>query len=107
MRVPIRPVLLALVLCAAARAADAQALGYGVAGPAGYSGFFSSGAGLVHAAGGVEVLAGGRLGAGGEFGVLAGSGGGLFVSSVNGVYHGYRISDDQKVQPYLTGGYTH
>ena len=103
----IRRVLLALVLCAAARAAGAQALGYAVAGPAGYKGFFSSNAGLVHAAGGGEVLAGGRLGGGGEFGVLAGSGGALLVTSVNGVYHGYRITDAQKVQPFLTGGYTY
>jgi hypothetical protein len=105
--VSIRRILIALVLCATARAAEAQALGYGIAGPAGYSGFFSSNAGLVHAAGGVELLAGGRLGGGGEFGLIAGSGGGLWVSSVNGVYHGYRITGDRKVMPFLTGGYTH
>jgi hypothetical protein len=102
----IRRVLVALALCALARAADAQALGYAIAGPAGYTGFFSSSAGLVHAAGGGELLAGGRLGAGGELGLLGGSGGVLFVTSVNGVYHGYRITDARKVQPFLTGGYT-
>lgn len=106
MRVSIRCALVALVVCAAARSAGAQALGYGIAGPAGYSGFFSSNAGLVHAAGGGELLAGGRLGGGGELGLLAGSGGALWVASANGVYHGYRITDDRKVQPFLTGGYT-
>jgi hypothetical protein len=101
-------VLVALVLCAAAaRAAGAQALGYGIAGPAGFTGFFGSSGALIHAAGGGELLAGGRLGGGGEFGVLAGSGGGLVVTSLNGVYHGYRITDEEKVQPFLTGGYTH
>jgi hypothetical protein len=102
-----RRALLALILCAIARAAGAQALGYGIAGPAGVSGFFSTSGVQVHAAGGGELLAGGRVGGGGEFGVLGGAGGGLFVTSVNGVYHGYRITDEQKVQPFLTGGYTY
>src|SRR5690242_17239090 len=68
-------------------AAQVTGLGYGIAGPAGFSGFFGTSGLNVHAAGGGEVLAGDRVGAGGEFGVFAGTGGGLFVTSVNGVFH--------------------
>lgn len=101
-------VVLAAAL-AAARPAGAQALGYGIAGPAGYSGFFDSSSLAIHAAGGGEVLAGGRVGAGGEFGLLANSGGGLFVTSVNAVLH-VRPSRPTPIRsrtsPFLTAGYT-
>lgn len=103
----IRRVLAALLLCATARAAEAQALGYGIAGPAGVSGFFSSSGLQLHAAGGAELLAGGRVGGGGELGVLAGSGGGLWVSSVNGVFHVVPVTRGEKVSPFLSGGYTY
>ncbi len=54
----------ALVLLAGVRTSEAQVLGYALAGPTGYSGFFGSSTSLsVHAAGGVEALIGGRVGA--------------------------------------------
>jgi hypothetical protein len=96
-----------------ARPAGAQALGYGIAGPAGYSGFFGTSAPAVHAAGGGEVLvggwSGGQVGGGGEFGLLASTGGGLFITSANAVVH-FRPSQPTPVRsrlsPFVTGGYT-
>jgi hypothetical protein len=101
-------VALAAVITAS-RPADAQALGYGIAGPAGYSGFFGSALDSVHAAGGGEVLAGGRLGGGGEFGLLANSNGGLFVASANAVFHFVPSQPTpvrSRLSPYVSGGYT-
>lgn len=54
----------------AAAPAEAQVLGYGVAGPAGLSGFFRTSAANGHVAGGIEALAGGRVGGQGEFGAF-------------------------------------
>jgi hypothetical protein len=108
-RLAIVSTMVALAGVIASRPAAAQALGYGIAGPAGYSGFFGSSSLAVHAAGGGEVLAGGRVGAGGEFGLLAGTGGGLFVTSANGVFHfvpGDRTSARTRVSPFVTAGYT-
>ena len=94
---------------APARAAVGQALGYGIAGPAGYSGFFGSSFASVHAAGGGEFLVGGRVGAGGEFGLLANTGGGLFITSANAVFH-FTPSQPtpirSRISPYVSGGYT-
>ena len=93
-----------------ARRADAQALGYGIAGPAGYTGFFgSSSAWELHAAGGVEILAGGRVGAGGEFGMLANPYGGMLVASANGVFHfgpSVRTPTRSRTSPFVSGGVT-
>src|SRR3954465_7845379 len=89
--------------------AGAQALGYGIAGPAGWSGFFGSCGLLVHAAGGAEFLAGGRVGAGGEFGLLANADGGMFVTSVNGVFHfapSVATPIKSRISPFASGGYT-
>jgi hypothetical protein len=94
---------------AVARPARAQALGYAIAGPAGYTGFFNSSAAGLHAAGGGEVLAGGRIGVGGEFGVLLNRGGGLWVTSVNGVFHAVPSVQGAvrgRLSPFVTGGYT-
>ena len=91
--------------------AQVSGLGYGIAGPAGYTGFFGSGVMNVHAAGGGEVLVrDGRVGVGGEFGLLAGPSAGIFITSANGVFHippssGAR-GPDQRVSPFLSGGYT-
>lgn len=97
----------------AARPAAAQVQGYGIAGPAGYTGFFGSAGQAIHAAGGGEVLIGGwpggRVGGGGEFGVIASTGGGLFVTSANAVVH---FSPSQpspvrsRLSPFVTGGYS-
>jgi hypothetical protein len=94
---------------ATAGPAGAQGLGYGIAGPAGYSGFFGSSALVIHAAGGGEVLAGGRFGGGGEFGLLANSDGGLFVTSANAVVHivpSRPTPIRSRTSPFITGGYT-
>ena len=49
----------AVVLTMVAAAAEAQPLGYAIAGPSGYTGFFDSpGVWSIHAAGGGELLAG-------------------------------------------------
>jgi hypothetical protein len=99
-------------ILAPARPAGAQVLGYGIAGPAGYSGFFGS-APAIHAAGGGEVLAGGRaggrIGGGGEFGVLAGASAGLFVTSANAVFHFVPSRPTpirSRISPYVSGGYS-
>ncbi len=96
-------------ILATARPADAQALGYGIAGPAGYSGFFGSSAQAIHAAGGGEVLVGGRVGGGGEFGILANANGGLFLTSANAVVHFVPSQPTpirSRLSPFITGGYT-
>jgi hypothetical protein len=91
-------------------AAQVTGLGYGIAGPAGFSGFFGTSGLNVHVAGGGEVLAGDRVGAGGEFGVFAGTGGGLFVTSATAVFHFVPSSGargrDQRVSPFVSGGYS-
>jgi len=93
-----------------ARPAAAQALGYGIAGPAGYSGFFGNSVlPLLHVAGGGEFLAGGRVGVGGEFGLLANTDGGMFVTSVNGVFHfkpSVATPIRSRISPFASGGYT-
>jgi hypothetical protein len=102
--------VLAATLAGAGRAeAQVQALGYGIAGPAGYSAFFNSSSTALHAAGGAEVLAGGRVGVGGEFGLLLNLGGALWVTSANGVFHftpSVPTPTRSRVSPFVTGGYT-
>ena len=51
-RVAIVSTLTVVAAAITARPAAAQALGYGIAGPAGYTGFFESPSLAVHAAGG-------------------------------------------------------
>jgi hypothetical protein len=109
-RLAIVSTMLALgTVVATSRPADAQVLGYGIVGPSGYSGFFGSSVTAGHVAGGGEVLAARRVGAGGEFGLIAGPGGGLWVTSANAVYHfvpSGRPAADARVSPFVTGGYT-
>ena len=83
--------------------ARAQALGYGLAGVSGYTGWFGGGLGW-HAAGGGEILAKGVVGGAAELGVLGNEGGGLWVSSFNVVGHLPAIGDGTSA--YLTGGYS-
>lgn len=88
----------------AAAPAGAQVAAYGVAGPAGLSGFYGTSAANGHVAGGVEGLVGGRAGGQGEFGAIGGEGGLLFVTSANGLV---RLGGSgEKVSPFVTGGYT-
>ena len=94
---------------AAARPADAQVIGYAIAGPAGFTGFFGDSAQALHAAGGAEVLAGGRIGAAGEFGLLVNPDSGLWVTSINAVYHFVPSRPGavrSRVSPFVTAGYT-
>lgn len=97
---------LALMLMSA-RGADAQVLGYGIAGPAGFSGFWGSGSDSMHPAAGGEALVRGIAGVGGEFGAIVGSGSYLFVYSINGVLHVLPARGGHRVSPFITGGYTH
>ena len=93
-----------------AQPAGAQALGYGIAGPVGDTASFGNWSFLgLHAAGGGEVLARGRFGAAGEFGVMAGANADLFITSVNGVLHiGPSLATPvrNRISPFITGGYT-
>lgn len=98
-------VVLAIAL-AGVRTVEAQGLGYGIAGPAGLSGFFGSSVSSIHAAGGGEALFDGRAGIGGEFGVLASSGSVLLVFSANGVFHFVTASAKGRFSPFVSGGYT-
>ena len=64
-----RVLLVTVFITAAVTTAEAQILGYGVAGPAGTSGFIDTGV-TFHGAGGAEIVAGDRVGVGSEFGVF-------------------------------------
>ena len=90
-------------LAAPAAQAQVRALGYGIIGPSFVEGFFSPGIGG-HAAGGGEVMAWGRFGGAGEFGMIGNSTSALFVFSANGVAH--LGPADARVSPFVTGGYT-
>jgi hypothetical protein len=98
--------LVVAAVLAGTRPADAQVLGYVIGGPAGLHGFFGSRADAGHAAAGAELLGDGRAGIGGEFGILASGGGGLFVYSVNGVLHLLPSRRRRGPSPFVTGGYT-
>jgi hypothetical protein len=97
--------LLAVTLAGAGRV-HAQALGYGIAGPAGFSGFFGSSDAGFHAAGGAEVLVKGLAGVGGEIGVFGNSSSALWLKSVNGVFH-VPTGGARRFSPFVTGGYSH
>src|SRR4051812_38601165 len=102
-------VVAALALSAAHASAQSpvQGLGYGIGGAAGYAGFFGSSAGaLGHVAAGGEILAGGRVGGAGEYGLLIGASSALVVTSANGVVHVVPSRRDQPFSPFVTGGYT-
>lgn len=101
----VRALLVASMLACAATA-DAQVLGYAIAGPAGFHGFFGSSASFGHAAGGAELLIPDRAGAGVEYGVIAGSDSALLVWSVNGVVHVLPGRGRSRVSPFVTGGFT-
>ena len=81
---------------------EAQALGYGIAGPTGNSAGFGGLA--LHAAAGGEVLLNGGPGVGAEVGMLGNSSSVLSVVSVNG-YHHFPTAD-RKISPFVTGGYS-
>jgi hypothetical protein len=95
-----RLTLVFAILLAYAPALHAQAIAYVVGGPAWYSGFFGSGSGSVHVAGGLEVLAKNLAGGSAEFGFYD-----RFVTiSLNGVLH--VPAGEAPVRPFVTAGYT-
>ena len=64
---------------------------------------------MLHAAGGGEFLVGGRVGAGGEFGLMANANGGAFVTSANGVFHftpSVATPIRSRISPFASGGYS-
>lgn len=96
----------ALALAGGARTAEAQGLGYAIAGPAGHFGFFGTSAMAGHAAGGAELLLRNRVGIGGEYGIFGGEGGALTVASLSGVVHFAPADRQRGSRPFITGGYT-
>ncbi len=98
--------LAAAAVVATPRAAQAQALGYAIVGPAGVVGPFG-GSGLAgHVAAGGELLIGNRVGAGAEHGLIAGVDGGQWATSANLVVHFAPPERSRGTRPFLTGGYT-
>jgi hypothetical protein len=83
-----------------AGAAEAQAIGYAVAGPAGTSGFVNTNT-AIHAAGGVEVFAAERFGAGGEVGFFNR----LVTGSANATWH-FAVASHGFADAFVTGGYS-
>jgi len=96
--------LVTAIMLGASQTAQAQALVYGLAGGAGYSGWFGGSGGGFHAAGGGEFLVKGVAGAGAEYGIFGNSGSVLSVTSVNGVVH--LSGTGAKASPFLTSGYS-
>lgn len=95
-----------MALAGGVQTAGAQALGYAIAGPAGQYGFFGTSGLAGHGAAGGEVLIQNRVGLGGEYGIFAGEGGGMYVGSLNGVVHFAPAERQRGTRPFLTGGYT-
>lgn len=77
----------------------AQGLVYGIAGPAGATGFVNTRTLTFHAAGGGEVFLGKYLSAGGEAGFFDR----LITVSANGTIH---AANEDRIVPFLTAGYT-
>jgi hypothetical protein len=96
---------LMIVMMAGVSRADAQGLGYAIAGPAGFTGFFGSSFSAGHAAAGGELLIGRRAGIGAEYGIFASSGGAFTIASINGVLHILSTDLKRGPSPFVTGGY--
>jgi hypothetical protein len=96
----LRIVLLPLILLLGISVprAVAQPLAYGIAGPAGVSGFFRASRSW-HAAGGAEFVIPAGVGFGGEFGFMQS----LAVLSLNASLH---FPSRSMLSPYVTAGYT-
>jgi hypothetical protein len=101
----LRVIGLSAALLGAAQAARAQTAVYGIAGPAGVSGFFRSSR-AVHAAGGADVLAAGPVGVSGELGAFANTSSVLWVTSVNAVVALASTGAAARAVPFVTGGYS-
>lgn len=83
--------------------AQAQAIGYGLVGPAGYGGWFGGGLAW-HAAGGGEFLVKGVAGGAAEIGIFGNSSSLAWLTSFNGVAH--LAKPPARTSPYITGGYS-
>jgi hypothetical protein len=94
----------AVLVIVGARCANAQVLGYGVAGLSGVQGFFGSLAGG-HVAGGGELLAKGRGGVAGEVGLLGNRSSALHTLSFGGVWRVVPLSYERRYAPYVTSGF--
>jgi hypothetical protein len=94
-----RSLLVITLLAISAAAADAQVIGYGIAGPAGAAGFVNTRRLTGHAAGGAEVFLGKYFAVGGEGGLFDR----LITVSVNGAIH---ATGEEGMVPFLTAGYT-
>lgn len=102
-RWPIAAGAIVLSLMAIPAQAEAQVIGYGIAGPGAYAAPFGGGV-TGHAAGGGELLIKRIAGAGAEFGLYGNSGGVIWVTSFNGVAH-IPIAGGSS-SPFVTGGYS-
>jgi hypothetical protein len=91
------------LLTADVRIADAQALGYGVAGIGGVQGFYGSFT-TGQFAGGGELLAKGRAGVTGSVGMSGNGSGALTTISFGGVWHPVPMSTWRRYSPYVTSG---
>jgi hypothetical protein len=80
-------------------AADAQVVGYGIAGPAGAVGFVNTRSVTFHAAGGAEAFLGKYFTLGAEGGLFDR----LITVSVNGAIH---ATGEEGMVPFVTAGYT-
>jgi hypothetical protein len=89
------------LLVVAAASADAQVLGYGVAGPATSMGFVNHSRITFNVAGGAEAVAADVVGLGGELGFFNR----LIVGSANASLHLAGVSR-AKVSPFVTAGYS-
>lgn len=94
-----RTLLITTFITLLAATANAQALGYGVAGPAGTMGFVNTSRITFHAAGGGEVFLGKYFSAGGEAGFFDR----LITVSANGTIH---AAGEDRIVPFLTAGYS-
>ena len=95
-----RVLLVTLFITLISATAEAQVLAYGVAGPAGASGFIDINT-TFHAAGGAEGIIGDRLGIGGEFGFFDR----LMVASGNATLH-LGALPASRATGFVTGGYS-
>ena len=95
-----RTLLITTFITLAASTANAQLLGYGVAGPAGAIGFVNTRSITFNAAGGGEVFLAKYFAVGGEGGFFDR----LVTVSVNGALH--VVDEGDRMAPFLTAGYS-
>lgn len=95
-----RTLLITTFITLLAGTANAQVIGYGVAGPAGTMGFVNTRSITFNVAGGGEVFLGKYFAVGGEGGFFDR----LITASVNGTVH--VVDDNDRMAPFITAGYS-